>query len=72
MPTNTPSPTRVAAVAVARASRVKGRNSPEAIEARRDLLATKLLEYAHREVAKAPPLTDEQIDRIALALRGGR
>lgn len=38
--------------------------------ARRDLRATLLAEYAQRAAAEAPPLTQEQIDRICALLRG--
>lgn len=37
--------------------------------ARRDLAAAKLEDYIERTVASAPPLTDEQLERIAPLLR---
>ena len=44
---------------------------PELLAAKRDLAADVLAEHAAKVVAKAPPLTREQIDRIAAILRGG-
>lgn len=38
-------------------------------EARRDLAAAKLADYIKRTVDQAPPLTDEQRERIAALLR---
>ncbi|MDP9692712.1 UNVERIFIED_ORG: hypothetical protein J2X79_000241 [Arthrobacter globiformis] len=38
-------------------------------DARRDLAAAKLAQYVERVVAEAPPLTDEQVNRIARLLR---
>lgn len=40
-------------------------------ELRRDLKAANLEEYVQRIVAQAPPLTQEQADRIAGLLRVG-
>lgn len=40
-------------------------------ELKRDLAAAKLEEYVSRVVAEAPPLSQEQIDRIAVLLRPG-
>lgn len=56
---------------VAALTRSRNADDPELIEARRDLVAQSLEEHIRREVAKAPPLTDEQRDRIAAVLRGG-
>ncbi len=39
-------------------------------EARRDLAVAKIEAYVKRVVDAAPPLTDEQRDRLALLLRG--
>ena len=38
---------------------------------RRDLAAERLADYIAKTVAEAPPLTDEQRDRLAGILRGG-
>lgn len=38
---------------------------------RRDLAAAKLEAYVSRVVSEAPPLTVEQLDRVAVLLRGG-
>lgn len=40
-------------------------------EARRDLAASKLADYIRKTVDAAPPLTEDQRDRLALLLRGG-
>lgn len=40
------------------------------VSARRDLAEAKLADYITRTVDAAPPLTDEQADRLALLLRG--
>jgi hypothetical protein len=53
-------------------TRYKGADSPEAIEARRDLAAIKIESYVERVVADAPPLTSEQTARITAALGGAR
>ena len=39
--------------------------------ATRDLAAAKLEDYIRRTVEAAPPLTEDQRDRLALLLRGG-
>ena len=44
--------------------------SPELTDARRDLAAANLAAYIRRTVDAAPPLTNEQRDRLALLLRG--
>lgn len=47
-------------------------NKPEAVDAaRRDLAAANLEQYVRRIVEHAPPLTPQQRDRIAVALRSG-
>lgn len=43
----------------------------EVTTARRDFAAVKLEQYVQRVVAEAPPLTQEQADKIAVLLRGG-
>lgn len=50
-------------------ARWHGRDSDETRARRRDLAAAKLVAYVERVVAEAPPLTEEQLDRIALLLR---
>lgn len=58
---------------VAALSRSRQPDDPELATARRDLRAERIADYVKREVAKFPPLTAEQRDRIALLLlRGGR
>lgn len=54
---------------VASLSRSRPANDPELVAARRNLKAIRLEEYVARVVAEAPPLTDEQRDRIATLLR---
>lgn len=46
-------------------------DKPNQAETSRALAAAKLAAYIERVVDQAPPLTDEQIDRLALLLRGG-
>ena len=45
-------------------------DDPELLDARRDLRAERLAEYIKNTVETAPPLTQEQRDRLALLLRG--
>lgn len=52
-------------------SRDRAVDDPELLEARRNLKALRLEEHIRRVVAEAPPLTDEQRDRIATLLRRG-
>lgn len=47
-------------------------DDPELTEARRDLRAEVLAGHVEKVLAQAPPLTDEQRDRIAAILRSGR
>lgn len=54
---------------VASLSRSRKPNDPDLINARRNLCAAKLEEYVARVVAEAPPLTEEQANRIASKLR---
>jgi hypothetical protein len=74
MPTpKSPSPTvahhraRIAAL-----SRDRRPDDPDLLDARQKLRAEMLAEHVKRAVAKLPPLTDEQCQRIAgLLLAGG-
>lgn len=52
-------------------SRSRNQDDPDLVEAKRNLKALKLEEHIRRVVAEAPPLTDEQRDRIAALLRAG-
>jgi hypothetical protein len=56
---------------IAALSRDREPNDPELLTARRNLRAEQLAVHVAREVAKAPPLTDAQRDRIAALLRAG-
>lgn len=56
---------------VATLSRSRTITDPELIEARRSLRAARLEEHIQRVLAEAPPLTDEQRERIATLLVGG-
>lgn len=50
---------------------IRLQKGPEEIEAARaDLAAAKLEAYVARVVAEAPPLSPDQIDRVAALLRG--
>ncbi len=51
-------------------TRHHGPDSPQAVEALRDLRAARAEDYIKSLVDAAPPLTDEQRDRLALLLRG--
>lgn len=42
-----------------------GPDHPRVLDAQRELAAAKLDEYIRKTVAEAPPLTDEQRDRLA-------
>ena len=54
---------------IAALSRSRATDDPDLIEARRDLHAARLAEHITRVVDAAPPLTDEQRDRLAVLLR---
>lgn len=53
-------------------SRSRTPDDPELVEARQSLKAASLADYVARQVAEAPPLTDEQRGRIARLLRPTR
>lgn len=57
-----------AAAAVARSTRRRGPSHPDTHAARVDLLAA----HVSRLIEDAPPLTPEQLDRLAAILRGAR
>lgn len=61
-----------AAIAVARATRKNGKGSPVEQDARRHLTTAKIAEYVERELAKAPPLNDDQKARLAGLFGGGK
>lgn len=46
-------------------------DDPELLAARRNLRAEKLADHIERQLAEAPPLTDEQRARLAAILVGG-
>lgn len=54
---------------VASLSRSRTPNDPALIRARRDLRAERLAEHIAAKVAEAPPLTTDQLDRLARLLR---
>ncbi len=56
---------------IAALSRDRSPDDPEILDARRDLRAARLEEHVRKVVADWPPLTDEQLDRLAGLLRGG-
>jgi hypothetical protein len=51
--------------------RYRGPDDPDVQAANRDLRAARLADHITRVVAEAPPLTAEQLDRLAVLLRGG-
>ena len=53
------------------ATRDKGAEHPETIDARRNLAEAKIAAYIRRTVEKSPPLSAEQRDRLASLLRTG-
>jgi hypothetical protein len=57
---------------IAALSRDRQSDDPELVGARRDLRATRLEDHVARVLAEAPPLSDEQRERIAVVLRAGR
>lgn len=56
---------------VASLTRSRTPDDPELIGARRDHAAAKVAHFLERTLAEAPPLTSEQLDRLAAILRGG-
>lgn len=54
---------------VAALSRDRAADDPELLAERLSLRAERLAEHVDREVAKAPPLTADQLSRIAALLR---
>lgn len=65
-------PERARALQAKLASAVyRGRSEERVAELRRDYWAAQMAEYVEKCVAKAPPLTKAQRDRIATLLAGG-
>lgn len=56
---------------IAALSRSRTSDDPELVSARRNLRAARLEDHVQRVLAEAPPLTDEQRERIAALLRAG-
>ena len=56
---------------VASLTRSRKPDDPDLVAARRDLRAERLALYIRKAVDAAPPLTDEQRDRLAGLLRAG-
>lgn len=56
---------------VAAYSRSRSADDPDLVNARRNLKAELLADYIRKTVESAPPLTDEQRDRLALMLTPG-
>lgn len=54
---------------VASLSRSREKHDPELQEARQRLRAARLEDHVRKVVAEAPPLTPEQLDRVAVLLR---
>ncbi len=55
---------------VASLSRSRTPDDPDLVAARRDLRAARAEDYIRKLVDAAPPLSDDQRDRLALLLRG--
>lgn len=47
-----------------------GESHPATQDAKRDMVAMSIETFVERKLADAPPLTDEQVERIATLLRG--
>ena len=58
--------------AIARASRRRGYDPTEVDRLRREYAELKLAEMIRTAVAKSPPLSPEQADRLAALLRSGK
>ena len=56
---------------IAALSRDRDPNDPELVDARRSLRAETLAEHVSRVIAEAPPLSDDQLSRVAALLRTG-
>lgn len=56
---------------IAALSRSRTPDDPDLEKARADFKAERLAEHVRRVVASAPPLTPDQVDRIAAILRTG-
>jgi hypothetical protein len=56
---------------VAALTRSRQPDDPDLLEARRRLRESSLADTIRKAVAAAPPLRPEQIDRLAVLLRGG-
>ena len=55
---------------VASLSRSRTDDDPELVEARRNMRAERLADHIQKVVAEAPPLSNEQREKLALLLRG--
>ncbi len=55
---------------VASLTRSRKPDDAELVDARRNMRTERLAEYIKRTVDAAPPLTEDQRDRLALLLRG--
>lgn len=53
---------------VATLSRSRAADDPDLIEARRNLRAARLQDHIEKALADAPPLTEQQLERIARLL----
>lgn len=53
---------------VAALTRSRPASDPDLQEARRDLAASKLADYINRVISQAPPLTNEQRERLSALL----
>ncbi len=55
---------------VASLSRSRTPDDPELVEARRNMRAERLADHIAKVIAAAPPLSNEQREKLALLLRG--
>jgi hypothetical protein len=56
---------------VASLSRSRTADDPDLVEARRNMRAERLADHIAKVVAQAPPLSNEQREKLAQLLRGG-
>ena len=57
---------------VAVSTRLKGANHPDTLAARQAHAAAAIEDEIERRLAAAPPLSDEQVDRLAALHRGAQ
>lgn len=72
MPVPISAQSRAARARLAKSTQATGPDSIETVDARRDFAAARLDDYIRDTLAKAPPLSGEQRDRLAELLKPAR